>query len=290
MSYYLERIQRGVDHIEARLDEDLPLGEVGRAAGMSQWHFQRIFKSLTGETLKTYIRSRRLARSLERLRTTKLRVLDVAILASFESQEAFARAFKKEFNLTPQEYRNGGAHGLLLTKPRFDDEYLQHLHQNVSLTPEIYLQPRMHLVGLRTRFFGVDSDKNNLGERLPSLWAAFLPRLAEIPESVRGVCYGVVRSAREDDDELVYDAAIEVREAGVLPEGMVSFELPATTYAKFTHRGPAKNVDLTVSYAYSTWLARTERRHTYGADLEIYGAGYHPTRDDSIIYYAIPTA
>ena len=34
---------------------------MARRAGISHWHFQRIFKALTNETLKTYIRSRRLA-------------------------------------------------------------------------------------------------------------------------------------------------------------------------------------------------------------------------------------
>lgn len=94
MSYYLERIQHGVDYIETRLEEDVSLADVAKAAGVSQWHFQRIFKALTGETLKTYIRSRRFAASLARLLDTNLRVLDIALLAGFESQEAFARAFK----------------------------------------------------------------------------------------------------------------------------------------------------------------------------------------------------
>ena len=99
MSGYLEQVQRAVDFIETRLDEDLSLSEVAKVAGISQWHFQRIFKALSNETLKTYIRSRRLASSLDRLLTSKLRILDIALLAGFESQEAFARAFKKAFGV-----------------------------------------------------------------------------------------------------------------------------------------------------------------------------------------------
>jgi AraC family transcriptional regulator len=101
LNYYLERIQRGVDYVETRLDEEIALSSVAKEAGISQWHFQRIFKALTGETLKTYIRSRRLAGSLDRLLTTDLRVLDIALLAGFESQEAFARAFAGASPSTP---------------------------------------------------------------------------------------------------------------------------------------------------------------------------------------------
>ncbi len=288
MSYYLERIQRGVDYIETKLDEDVALSDVAKVAGISQWHFQRIFKALTGETLKTYIRSRRLAASLERLLTTELRVLDIAMLAGFESQEAFARAFKQAFGLTPQQYRNMRDKSLFLKKPRFDEQYLQQLTRNDALTPELYQQPPLLLVGLRTLFYSVDSEKNNIGQELPPLWGAFVSRLDEIKHRVPGVCYGVVQQEQADSDRLEYHAAIEVTAVESLPQGMVSVEVPGGTYACFEHRGPAPRIDHTVSYAYATWLPQSGRRHTYAPDLEIYGAGYHPTNEDSVFHYAIP--
>jgi len=288
VSYYLERIQRGVDYIEAKLDEDVSLTDVAKVAGVSQWHFQRIFKALTGETLKTYIRSRRLAASLERLISTDLRVLDISILAGFESQEAFARAFKQAFGLTPQQYRALRDKSLFLKKPRFDERYLQQLTRNEALTPEIYDQPPLLLVGLRTLFFSVDSEKNNIGELLPPLWATFIGRLSEVENKVPGVCYGVVRQEEADSDRLEYHAAIAVTAVATLPEGMVSVQIPTGTYARFAHRGPAPRIDHTVNYAYATWLAQSDYRHTYAPDLEIYGAAYHSTNDDSVFHYAIP--
>ena len=288
MSYYLERVQRGVDYIETRLDREIPLAEVAKAAGISQWHFQRMFKALTGETLKVYIRSRRLAGSLEHLLGSKLRILDIALIAGFESQEAFARAFKQAFGLTPQQYRNIGNKSLFLKKVSFDADYLRHINQNLSLTPEIYAQPRLLMVGKRTLFYSVDSEKNNIGERLMPLWQAFLPHLSEIEQRVTDYCYGVVQQEAADSERLEYHAATAVNAIGKLPEGFVAFELPAGKYAKFTHRGPAQDVNHTVNYAYSTWLPQSEHRHTYAPDLEIYGADYHPTSPDSVLHYAIP--
>jgi AraC family transcriptional regulator len=290
LSDYLEQVQRAVDYIETRLDEDVSLSDVAKVAGISQWHFQRIFKALSNETLKTYIRSRRLASSLDRLLMTKLRILDIALLAGFESQEAFARAFKKSFGLTPQEYRRLGDRSLFLKKAQFDRDYLRHINQNISLVPELYTQPRMLLVGLRTLFFGVDSEKNNIGEKLPPLWHRFLPRLSEVEHRVPGVCYGVVRQERRDGERLEYHAAIEVTHARSLREGMVTLEVPEAQYVKFTHRGRAQEIDHTVNYIYSTWLAQSGLRHTQGPDLEIYGAGYHSTNAESVFHYAIPTA
>lgn len=286
--FYLGRIQRGVDFIEDHLDEDVALAAVARAAGLSQWHFQRIFKSLTGETLKGYIRARRLAGSLDRLLATDLRVADIAVLAGFESQEAFARAFKQAFGLTPMAYRKLGNGHAFLKKLALDEAMLHHVHANVSHEPELVRQPELTLVGLRTQFYGVDSDKDNLGAKLPSLWGAFLPRRFDVAGARAGACYGVVREERDDSDQLEYFAAVAVPSLGRVPDGMTAIQIPAATYARFEHRGAAPTVDRTVSYAYATWLLRSGRRHTGGPDLEIYDARYHPTDASSVLIYSIP--
>lgn len=286
--FYLHRIQRGIDFIEAHLDSDIALADVARAAGLSQWHFQRIFKALTNETLKTYIRSRRFAKALDQLLHTRLGILDIALAAGYDTQESFTRAFKACFALTPNQYRKFGRRSLFVKKVQFDEDYLRQLDRNLSLTPDIQDRPPLQLVGLATHFYGADSDKDNLGQKLPPLWASFLPRLAEIAHRVPGVCYGVVSQTASDSDLLLYHAAIEVSHAGALPEGMVHFEVPAARYATFEHRGAPENVNHTVNYIYANWLASSEQRHSGGADLEIYGPGYQGGSDASVMHYAVP--
>ena len=78
---YLNQIQQGIDFIETYLEEDISLATVARKTGLSQRHYQRIFKALTKETLKNYIRARRLANALEKLLKTRLGILDIAIPA-----------------------------------------------------------------------------------------------------------------------------------------------------------------------------------------------------------------
>jgi len=285
---YLEQVQRGIDFIEEYLDVELQTAEVARQAGISHWHFQRIFKALTNETLKTYIRSRRLAVALEMLLSTQERIIEIALAAGFQSQESFTRAFKLAFGVTPAAYRKRGMRHQFLRKPSFDAEYLSHLQANVSLEPELYEQPELLLVGMQTHFFGVESDKNNLAQKLPALWSAFLPRLGEVPQTVAGCCYGIVRPRHENADELEYLAAIAVQREVAVPHGMVLRRLPGGRYAKFTHRGRVERVDQTVNYIYASWLPRSGLRHSYAADLEFYGAEYHPTAETSRIHYAIP--
>lgn len=289
---YLEQVQRGIDFIETNLDNDISLSQVANAAAISQWHFQRIFKALTNETLKTYIRSRRMANALDKLLSTDLRIIDIAVSAGFESQESFTRAFKQAFTMTPNQYRQLGDNSLFLKKIQFDSSYLEHIKQSVSLEPEIYQQDAMQLVGMNTLFYSVDSEKNNIAEQLPPLWDVFLKRMNEIKHSVGCTGYGVIQQTKEQTDQLEYYAALEVSQLGEIPEGMVSIEIPTATYAKFTHKGAVKNLDNTVNYIYSSWLLQSSKQsnyqHSYGADIEIYGADYHPVSDESVIHYAIP--
>lgn len=286
--HYLKRVQQGIDYVEAHLDTEIALSDVARAAGLSQWHFQRVFRALTNETLKTYIRSRRFAKALDQLLGTKLPILDIAFAAGYETQESFTRAFKSCFRITPGQYRAFGSRSLFVKKVEVDADYLRHIHRNVSLVPELYEQRAMQLVAMRTLFYGIDSEKNNLAKKLPPLWASFLSRLAEVPHAVPGVCYGVVSPVRESSDQLQYFAAIEVSQQAALPDGMQAIEVPSARYAKFGHQGPAQGIDNTVNYIYSSWLLSSGTSHSGGVDLETYDSRYHATSDASLMHYAIP--
>lgn len=285
---YLSQVQRGIDYIEANLGADIQPAEVARHAGISHWHFQRIWKALTSETLKGYIRARRFASSLELLAATDDRIVEISLAAGFESQASFTRAFKKAFGVTPADYRRRHRSFPFLRKVRIDADYLRHLHAGVSLEPELYEQAPTQLIGVRTSFFGVDSEKNNLARKIPPLWAAFLPRLGEVAGRRGELAYGAVRQTPAHTDELEYFAAVPVEDGAPVPRGMVRLEVPRTRYARFAHRGRVANLDHTVNYIYASWLLRSGMRHTYGCDLEIYGAEYRPDSDASLVHYAIP--
>ncbi|MBM3572312.1 MAG: helix-turn-helix domain-containing protein [Alphaproteobacteria bacterium] len=284
---YLQQIQRGIDYIESRLDEDIETTSVARHAGVSFWHFQRIFKALTNESLKGYIRARRLANALVSLHERSTPIAEIALRAGFENQASFTRAFKHAFGITPAKYRALGKRTEFVRKLRIDADYLRHLKGNVSLEPAMIDKPKMTLVGLRTRFFGVDSDKSNMGEKLPPLWDAFLKRVHEVPNADAEFLYGVVIPT-PGREELDYVAAAVVRARPTVPRGMVAVTVPSATYAEFTHRGLPKELNRTVSYIYGSWLLGSTARHTYGPDLERYGSDYIPDSRESIIRYAIP--
>ena len=285
----IEQVQAGIDFVEAHLTEEFSIADVAAAAGMSQWHFQRVFKALTHETLKTYIRSRRMAGALVRLLDSDERIIEIALLAGYDSQEAFARAFRQAFGMSPGQYRKIGQRNQFWKRVRLTPQYLESLRTHISITPEMRELPEMNLVGLATEYFGEGSEKNNVASRIPALWAAFLPRMGEIRGRSLEMAYGVIAQT-PDEDRLIYTAAREVplEVSDTIPLGMSQVIVPGAEYAVFEHRGPVRLLDDTVSFIYSNWLLSSNRRHSGGPDLELYGARYHPTSEDSVIHYAVP--
>ena len=289
---YLHQVQRGIDFIEEsiRLRQHVALSDVSRAAGVSHWHFQRIFKALTKETLKFYIRSRRLTVACMELVETGKPVLHIALDAGFDSQASFTRAFKKLFGIPPAKCRSLGKNGaVVLEKPCIDLNYLQHISHKVSLEPVITDHRERHMVGLSTHFYGVDSERNNIGEKLPKLWDVFLPRMSEVADSLPSFGFGIVHNVEPEDELLEYFAAVEITSEPLeVPAEMSYLRIPAARYATFQHRGVPSEVNQTVDYIYSTWLLQSGYRHSCGPDIETYGNEYIANSPESRIYYGIP--
>jgi AraC family transcriptional regulator len=93
-------------YIEEHLDELLPLDELAALAGFSPHHFHRIFQHVTGEAPKEYLRRLRLERAVYRLKVSPDNVLQIALEAGFKTHETFTRAFTRQFDINPSEFRN----------------------------------------------------------------------------------------------------------------------------------------------------------------------------------------
>ncbi len=92
-------------HIEEHLDEPLSLNELAALAGFSPFHFHRIFQHVTGEAPKEYLRRLRLERAVYRLKVSPDNVLQIALEAGFKTHETFTRAFTRQFDMNPSDFR-----------------------------------------------------------------------------------------------------------------------------------------------------------------------------------------
>lgn len=110
--------------IRAQQDEALTLRALADRLGYSEYYTSRRFRALAGMTLRDYLRLRRLAFALRDVRDTDRRLLDIAAQYGFSSNEAFARAFKKAYGVSPSAYRAAPGPVVLQTILRPFDCYL----------------------------------------------------------------------------------------------------------------------------------------------------------------------
>lgn len=100
----INAVQRMKDFIEAHITDQITLHMLARAANYSPWHAARIFKELTEKTPFEYIRAIRLSRAAVKLRSSDVKITDVAFDFVFDSHEGFTRAFTRQFGMTPKYY------------------------------------------------------------------------------------------------------------------------------------------------------------------------------------------
>lgn len=98
-------IQGMVDEIDrsilAHEEETLTLQRLSRDMGYSAYHATRKFREIAGMPLRDYLRRRRLAFALKEVRDSHRTLLDIAVDYGFSSHEAFTRAFKALYGVTP---------------------------------------------------------------------------------------------------------------------------------------------------------------------------------------------
>ncbi len=104
MTFY-EQIQNSIDYIENNLNDSITAKKAADTAFMSIANYYRYFTALTGFSYKEYVRKRRLTQSLDLLHNKQMNIIDIAFDSLFESHEAFTRAFKKEFGISPSSFR-----------------------------------------------------------------------------------------------------------------------------------------------------------------------------------------
>lgn len=93
-------------YIDKHLQEELDLDKLAKEAGYSKYHLERLFTKHYGCTLTKYIREERLKTAAVQLAFTNASIMEIALGACYESQQAFTLAFKRFYQVSPGIYRN----------------------------------------------------------------------------------------------------------------------------------------------------------------------------------------
>jgi AraC-like DNA-binding protein len=99
------RIARVLRRLERQSAERQPLSDLARTAGLSPYHFLRVFKGVTGVTPHQWLLRARLREAAHRLATSRAPVTEIALDVGFDDLSNFIRTFRAEYGVPPSRYR-----------------------------------------------------------------------------------------------------------------------------------------------------------------------------------------
>jgi AraC family transcriptional regulator len=103
---YVSRINRVIDYIKNNITEDLSLEQLSNIAAFSKYYFHRIFKSISGENLNSYVNRIRIEKSAYFLiHHPETPITSIAYDSGFSSPAVYSRAFKAHYKITPSQWR-----------------------------------------------------------------------------------------------------------------------------------------------------------------------------------------
>ncbi|WP_265131998.1 AraC family transcriptional regulator [Chryseobacterium oranimense] len=107
MEEHKKRIIKAIAYIDNNLDADLSLEKMAKIAMYSSFHFHRIFKLITGETLQNYIIRKKIEKSAFYLAVKKdIELKELYLDLGFSNHSVFSKTFKKYYGIAPTSFRN----------------------------------------------------------------------------------------------------------------------------------------------------------------------------------------
>ncbi len=275
-----QRLNAALDYIEDGLEEEIDWTEAARRASCSTFHLLRMFEIVAGVSAADYLRRRRLSRAALELTTSDEKVIDLALRLGYDSPDAFARAFKREFGITPREAREPGIR--LKTWPRLSFEIV--LKGDTHMDFRVESREAMDLTGLKLTT--TIEDGRQLQE-VPAFWdrtrrSGDLAKLERsIPAGSKLGVAGVCADMDADSQEFSYLIAIEApRDRSNLPAGCVDIRTGSGVWAIFESRGPLPGaIQDTIRRIYAEWFPTSGYEHAGGPELEVYTKGDQDSPD-----------
>jgi AraC family transcriptional regulator len=235
-----EAIRKTLEEIEDRIGEEIKIEELAETAALSLFYYQRLFSRLVKRPVREYIKQRRLARASELLADKSSRILDIALDFGFGSHEAFTRAFKEAYGITPEQFRENPVFLNRFDKPDLQLSYIMADEGVPLISDGLVLEMNRKTLTEDIYFMGI-AGYVQINEQLPvgettgidvpgEIWKRFHRLKDRIPRIPGGREIGVAYRGDAPENCFTYFAGSEVK-TGEEIEGFQSWLLPAREYA-----------------------------------------------------------
>jgi len=206
-------------------------------------------------------------------------ILNVALDADYGSHEAFTRAFRDHFGVTPEAVRSLARFDhLKLQEPiLMDSSALDKLQPPRFATGKPFL-----VAGLGERYTCESS-----GGGIPGQWHRFHRAVADFPGRVGKVAYGVCCNG-DDAGNFDYIAGVEVSDFSDLPREFASVRIPEQRYAVFAHSEHISTIRRTVNTIWNHWLPSSGLKVADAPNFERYGENFDPVTGNGGLEIWVP--
>ena len=272
--------QKALWFIEGHLGQPLTLDKIASVAGVSRYHMVRSFAAATGFSVMRYVRARRLSEAARELARGAPDILKLALDADYGSHEAFTRAFRDHFGMTPEAVRAATC----LDHLKLQEPILMDSTALDNLAPPRFEDGKAFLVaGISGRF----SHENTAG--IPLLWNRFHQESGNIPNQVGTVAFGVCCNG-DDAGNFDYIAGVEVADFSDLPREFGRVRIPAQRYAVFTQKDHISAIRRTVNTIWNHWLPNSGFKMADAPTFERYDERFDPKTGNGGLEIWVPIA
>jgi AraC family transcriptional regulator len=271
--------QKALWYIESHLAQPLTLDEIAAIGGVSRFHMVRAFAAATGFPVMRYVRARRLSEAARALANGAPDILSLALDADYGSHEAFTRAFRDHFGVTPEMVRAATCvDKLKLQEPiKMDSTALDHLKP-----PRFETSKPLLVAGLGERI-----THDNQGAGIPNQWQRFHQSMDDIPGRIGKLAYGVCCNG-DDAGNFDYIAGVEVTDFSDLPREFSRVRIPEQKYAVFTHSEHISTIRRTVNTIWNHWLPMSGMKAADAPNFERYDEKFDSLTGDGGLEIWIP--
>jgi AraC family transcriptional regulator len=270
--------QKALWYVESHLAGPLTLDEISDVAGVSRFHLVRAFAAATGFSVMRYVRARRLTEAARALAAGAPDILHVALDAEYGSHEAFTRAFRDHFGVTPEAVRAT----MCLDKLKLQEPILMDSTAFGEIaSPRFENAKAMLVAGLGERI----SQETSAG--IPGLWQRFHQHVQDLPGRVGPVAYGVCCNG-DDTGNFDYVAGVEVADFSDLPREFSPVRIPAQRYVVFTHTEHVSSIRRTVNTIWNRWLPASGHIVADAPNFERYDEKFDPVTGNGGLEIWVP--
>ncbi len=269
-SEYTQRIDRVIDHLRENLDRPVKLAELAKVACFSEFHFHRIFRAVSGETLKNFTNRLRLEKAARLLRYSDQSLTEIALDCGFSSSAAFSRAFRAGYDTSPSEFRKSGE--IKKSKIRKElfpkDEYglpMNAEEKRAAFPVRLVDIPERQVAYIRvTNAFEMDRV------------LAALKTLIEWAKGQNVFSEGILFGMTVDDPHVTprhlyrYEVCLASSSPFQCREGMAKLKMPAMRYAVIKVSGDIHKVATAWDYLYRDWLINSAFEPEHAPALEVF--------------------